>query len=82
MAFFLIFLPLRQRFKIGKCGAKFKILKRSKQILSPFIQQSTLVDVLSNEFKMTVAFFLSSAVFFEGSTCKEYINMRSKLLFK
>jgi hypothetical protein len=30
-------------FTIGKCGAKFKILKCSKQTLSPFHQQSTLV---------------------------------------
>jgi hypothetical protein len=30
-------------FTIGKCGAKFKILKCSKQTLSPFSQQSTLV---------------------------------------
>jgi hypothetical protein len=29
-------------FTIGKCGVKFKILKCSKQTLSPFPQQSTL----------------------------------------
>jgi hypothetical protein len=29
-------------FTIGKCGAKFKILKCWKQTLSPFPQQSTL----------------------------------------
>jgi hypothetical protein len=32
-------------FTIGKSGAKFKILKCSKQTLSPFSQQSTLVVV-------------------------------------
>jgi hypothetical protein len=33
----------RDIFTIGKCGAKFKIIKCSKQTLSPFPQQSTLV---------------------------------------
>jgi hypothetical protein len=32
-------------FTIGKCGAKLKILKCSKQTLSPFSQQSTLAYV-------------------------------------
>jgi hypothetical protein len=30
-------------FTIGKCGAKFKILKCLKQTLSPFTLQSTLI---------------------------------------
>jgi hypothetical protein len=36
------------QFTIGKCGAKFKILKCSKQSQSPFSQQSTLEPQLNN----------------------------------
>jgi hypothetical protein len=39
----------RDIFMIGKCGAKFKILKCSKQTLSPFPQQSTLVGPISQK---------------------------------
>jgi hypothetical protein len=46
-------------FTISKCGAKFKILKCSKQTLSPFPQHSTLY----REDHKVVAFFANKKLF-------------------